>query len=219
MGKNISPSFLRRRGFTLMELVIVLFVVAAIIAGLWSVASSVFSGQNTQRLHQQIMTVVENIREYHMSTNKISISPPSDCADKTSLNAYLDDETRRLIPMEMRASEKVAGGTLVHALGGTFIVECANDENGSNPGSRFRLRMLGLTPEKCVRALMSFPVLTPEVGAAAVGAQSHTIFVNSFNVPTPDSGGYLPFKPADLMSWCDAKGSNNEVRLVFKLRN
>lgn len=224
-----SPSLRvrRKRGFTLTELVLVLGVASLIIGAIWVAVRMVSERSGINRVIEQSITVVQHVREYYGATTNRLPGPAG-----TDITATVD--TARLIPVDMRATPGAAGGVIHHALasvaGGSFQLY-AFDGTPPNP-SIVQVRLRGLSGEQCIRLLMEFPVLTPELGAIQIGtlvsmipidaatnpagrgavtlqeAQDRCDMANIPVAPPPPPG--VPVIPAD---------PNPEVRIDFRLRN
>jgi len=202
----------RSRGLTLTELAIVLGAMGLVMAAVWSVVGVVWSSYQNQRMSQQVVSVVQNVRNYYMNMGRIN------CSTGDSITALLDDDDRRLIPTEMRATPDVAGNGINHAMAtlgasesaGSFRAFCLDNGGG------FRISLDGLKKEDCIRLLMQFPVLTPEMGIRNVVRPGGTIVpVNLLDTDSPATG--FPMTIITANNWCNA--TTNEVSFDFKLRN
>lgn len=202
----------RAQGLTLTELAIVMGAMGLVMAAVWAVVGVVWNNYQSQRMTQQTVTVVQNVRDYYMNASRIS------CTTGNSITAMLDDDTRRLIPTEMRSDPDVSGTGINHAMAttgssvndGSFRVFCLDS------GVGFRISLGGLKREDCVRLLMQFPVLTPEMGLKNVVRPGGTIIsINLLNMETPGTG--FPMTITTANSWCESP--TNEVSFDFKLRN
>lgn len=200
-----------RAGFTLTEIAIVLGAVGLVLAAVWSVSSAVWNNSQSQQLEQQILTIAQNVRDYYTNKGKIyqDNANKTACASGASITALLDDNDRRLIPIEMREDPESEGGTIRHALGGEIQVECRGG------GAGFLIKVMGLKKENCIRLLMQFPVLTPEVGVNFVNAGGTGIDINLLNLQTPGTNFPMELESAD--AYCNQQ--TNEVGFGFKLRN
>ncbi len=194
-------------GFTLTEAAIVVGAFGLILGAIWAVAGSVWDSYRIGQMQQQTLTVAQNVRDYYMSRNRIP------CATGNEITALLDDNDRRLIPTEMRAERDQEGQDIHHAAaavsGGSFRVYCLQD------GSAFRITLDGLEKDDCVRLLMRFPVLMPELGIKNVVRPGGTVeSVNLLDIETPATG--YPMNMTTASNWCGS--TTNEVSFDFKLR-
>lgn len=214
-----GPGRNRRAGLTLTELAIALGAVGLLMAGVWVIVSVVWNNYQGQRLQQQITTVVQNARDYYLNVGTIrDPGTPNPCTTDQNITALFDDDDRRLIPAEMRTTPNVTGGGISHALAslggsattGSFQVICRK------AGSAFQIKLGGLKREHCVRLLMQYPILMPEMGVTRVITPGGgDVELDLTKVDSPGAGFPMTLNTAD--TWCNAK--ENEVSLEFKLRN
>ncbi len=202
------------KAMTLTEVAIVLGAMGLVIGAIWAVAASVWSNAQNQTLNQQVVSLVQNVRDYY--ANRGFIPAPgaiTRCATNSDITAMLDDDDRRLIPIEMRASSQTEGGTILHAFGGQVRSFCLDN------GRAFSVRLSSLDKESCVRLLIQFPFLVPELGVKAVQASGSggkkTIDLTTYE-SNPSS--FLPMKLSTATSWCSQE-DENEVTFDFKLHN
>lgn len=209
-----------RTGFSLAEMAIVMGVAGIFMAAIWAIAAEVWNSYRSYVTQQQLVNVVQNVRDYYGPIGRIT-QPGSSApfGDGASITAALDDDDRRLIPAEMRIDPKTEGLGINHALvtrggaanNGSFRVESLAS------GTQFRVRLLGLLKKNCMNLLMNFPVLMPEMGVSALGTQLGSTAVNLTNVSDP-GGGILPMTLTTAQTWC-AQETDNEVYFEFRLRN
>jgi type II secretory pathway pseudopilin PulG len=217
--KDRTPSRFcaRRRAFSLAELGIVLGIVSIVMGAIWAVATSVLA-KNQQRVAQeQVMTIVQNMRNFYGVSGA---SFPS-----TNINATLD--ANGIFPLEMRKDRTTASATILHAFGRPLTVSFPN-------ASSFRLLLSKISQKDCIGFLMTFPFLLPEIGACELAVNNSTatgcvekntgngslaqIFIDPTNYIKPSSGNYLsPLTVKNATLIC--KNSSNEVALDFWIRN
>lgn len=198
----------KEKGLTLVEMAITLGAMGLILGALWSVVGVVWRNYQGFRAREQIVEIAQNVRTYYMNAKKI------DCTGNESILSKLNNNDRRLIPIEMRESAKDDNGAVNHALaamgGGSFDALCLDE------GRAFRLKLKGVAKEDCISLLMQFPVLMPELGVQSVVIPGGTVKnVNLLDIDSPADGFPLTLSRAE--SWCDNK--TNEVSFDFKLRN
>jgi prepilin-type N-terminal cleavage/methylation domain-containing protein len=96
----------KNKGFTLIELAIVLGVFAVIVAGIWMVVAVVYENVHQYQANRQIQTMVQNIRQLQQRITHF------DTSNLSELTASLDNQAA--FPLEMRVSEGTANGNLNH---------------------------------------------------------------------------------------------------------
>lgn len=208
----------RRKALSLTELAIVLCGVGIVGGAIWTMASIVWNDYRLRRMNEQMFEVVQNIRTYYgpmggIYQNSVTRTP----VPGPTITAVLDDDTRRLIPIEMRRNRNVAGGAIDHAFStiaaGSFRVVT------ENAGTQFRVRLLGLSRSACMKTLMQMPVLSPEVGAVRIGTDDASGFFTPININNMAAPGTvpLPINATTAAAWCPITATNtNEVYIVFR---
>jgi len=202
---------MRQKGFTVVEFSIAFGVAAVVLGGVWVAADVVHKNTVQQKANEQIMTVVQNVREYY-GTRGTSLPDDHGTASFTQTIDGLD-----LIPKEMRTDPTKAGENLVYALsgpvaGGAFRVSVIGASRNV-----MRVQLLGLSKEKCIGLLNRTPVLSPEIGIVRIGTTNGNTTVDASNVKAP--GNNLPLTTATMNTWCSSQGDTNEVDIDYKLRN
>ncbi|MGE0109898.1 MAG: type II secretion system protein [Bdellovibrionales bacterium] len=199
------------QGFTLTEVAIVLGLVAIVLGGIWAAAGRVWDDSRGNQLQQQIMTVVQNMREYFSPMGQFL----SCAADYT---AFIDDDDRRLIPIDMRSQPALEGQAINHVLGaqtgnataGSFRVSCLS-------ATTFRILVRDLDPAQCIKLLRTFPVLTPSVGVIRMAGPGGNAAIDARNIENPSSIS-LPLDLSVAETWCSS-ATDNEVSFDFTLLN
>lgn len=193
------------RGFTLTETSIVLGVLAIVLGAVWLVAGTVWNNYKMYRLQHQIVTVVKNIRDFYGASGR-SLPGGGAATDMTTTAS-----TNGLLPSDMAGS----GGVFRHAFGGGFSL-WANAPAAGN----VQLRLGNLARNDCIKILMGFPVLAPEVAVRQIGTQANSISINLANIADPSGVGVaLPLTTTTANNWCNIAGNTNEVRIAFRIRN
>ncbi len=187
-----------RQGFTLAEMAILLGLVSLILGGVWAAAAHVWHQARTKAAIEEMVTVVQNIRDYYGPMGKL-IPAVGNCT------GAMDAENTMLIPIKMRANPSVAGGTITHALGGQFRIWCTGDRS-------FRIRLAGIAQEPCIKFLTIFPVLSPAMGVTRAGTMTGSSSINARDVSSTSTN------VTTALSQCVSL-TNNEVRFDFKLFN
>lgn len=177
-----------QEGLSLLEATIVLGVVSLALAAVWMGSATVWSNYKLYRVNQQIMTVVKNVREaYGMSGKSIS--------SITTSTAYSEG----LLPADLSPN---GGSTFFHALGGVFVLSAPSSTS-------FRLALQGLKKAECMKMLMEFPVLVPELALTQIGTATQLMTIDLLNMNTTS------ITASQASTWCSS-ATGNEVRLVFK---
>lgn len=211
--KSLGP-FLkgRRRGFTLTELAFVLVIVCLLLGAIWVAGQSVWDNYRVYLANEQMAKVTQNIREYYMNAQTLPAG---------TLTTTLDG--LGLFPVEMRRNPDAALGATVidnpfdsSAAGGSFVVDgIACVTNAASPC--FRVQMLNLTQEICIKLLTFVPANNTDLGIVQVGVQAGgTTVAMATGVASPAS---LFIAAGTAEGWCNQPGATNEVDWDFKLRN
>lgn len=197
----------KRRGFTLMELAIVLLVASLILGAIWAAAQSAWEGYRVYRTTQQIARVVQNIRETYMAA-----------ANLTASMAVMDQSN--IFPFEMRRNPNAvpADGVIDNPFnntiaGGSFVV-AGNVFAPAGAPANFRIRLLGLGSGACVKMLLEAPVSDATFGIVRVGTTTGALTGAVQGVDPPPA-----LVASQARGWCNQAGNNNEVDWDFKLRN
>lgn len=202
----------KNRGMTLTELAIVLGAMGLVMGAVWAIVGVVWDGYRFQKMEQQIQTVARSLQDYYGNIGGVyQPGTHTPYANDTDLTNVVDDDSRRLIPMEMRLNKAAAGSGLRHAMGGAVIVQSINIGQG------FRLRIQSLTQEACIKLVMQFPVLLPEMGVTHMETGGGATNIDLNNLVTPSSTVALPLSLSDATTWCNVP-INNEVRFEFRVR-
>lgn len=182
------------KGFSLLELSIVLGVVGAVIAGVWSVAVSARQNAKATELQQQTLSLVDNIRNYY----SVRALPGAAIAAAT-LTATL--RTAGIFPETMCPANCVSGAitTIYNGYGGTVT---AAIPAGTAPINLVDVTYTRLDEVGCIR-LGSFL----SARASEYGLVSYTVDSALTTFPIPLTS---------LDAQCDA--TNNTVVASFSLR-
>lgn len=206
----------KRRGLTLTELAIVLGAMGLVMGGVWAIVGTVWESYRFRTMNEQTSTVVQNIRNFYSSMGRINAAGTGNAHADGDITAEIDDDSRRLILVDMRENPNVAGGNIHHALstaaGGSFHVESLL------AGRQFRVVLAGLSQGNCIRLLMEFPVMMPEMGVRDVRVNGTAHPVNPNNPSNP--GANFPVTLTTAEAWCNIAASNtNEVAFAFAISN
>lgn len=211
----------KRKGLTLTEIAIVLGAMGLVSGAVWGVVSVVWDSYRFYKTKEQIVAVVNNVRTHYApmggfyadSTDKTTF-----IANGTDITSILNDDTRRLIPVEMRLNPKSDLSAINHALsqvaGGSFHALSVNN------GRTLRLRLLGLKQPQCIKLLMEFPVLMPEMGVTRIAANALSTAIDVKNISSPSATVTLPMQLSTATMWCSVTAAiGNEVQFDFKVKN
>ena len=202
---------------------IVLGVAGMILGAIWTAGTNVTANARINRLNLQIMNVVQNVRQYY---GVRGILPANAACNGTtditcivdSLNPAALNPPIGLIPVEMRTVQKNAGSTINHAAAilGTGSFHIFAQTGAGGPRTVLRVQLLGLTKPDCIKLLMQFPALMPEVGVARIANASTSTTINLMNIAAPGTPNILPFTGPTALSWCNLS-ANNEIDIDFNL--
>jgi prepilin-type N-terminal cleavage/methylation domain-containing protein len=212
-----------RRGYTLIEIAIVLLIAAVVLGALWVAATHVWDNYRAERAAQQVTKIAQNIREYYMNAQNLP------AASGTDITATLDRLT--LFPVEMRRNPNAGAGltpidhpfnnALVSGAApanGSFHVFSKNCPNGTTPllATCFRISMQGIDPDDCTRLLEAVPVTNADLEILGVGTQAQGTATLQDVAATP-TGMPVAIAADVAASWCSNNGATNEVDWDFKL--
>jgi len=218
-GKN-------RRGFTLLELTIVLLAMVSIIGAIWVAAEKTWDSYRVYRANQQVAEIVQNVREHYGTTiqtwpptwpagTDITTGTPGGLASLDSLN---------LFPREMRRNPTAGAGNtpIDHAINntvgggapawGSFHVLTEQDPF-TNFLNTFRVSLQGLTQGSCIKLLMTAPLTDATIGIVRVGTTVSSATINNGRSGTPN---VTPMQVSTAKKWCAVI---YQVDLDFKLHN
>jgi hypothetical protein len=208
-----------RRGFTLTETAILLGVVSAVLAGLWTAGSAVWRGHQVDRAAQQVATVVQNMRDYYGplgTLRKADGSQACSGASTFNMSSLLDDAARRIIPVDMMDAPDSTSGVYRHELssssGASFSVLCVN------AGLSFRLTMSAMKKEGCARFLLVQPFLDPEMRIERLEINGTSTNINPLSISNPSSNVSLPLPltVTKAQALCSS-ASANQISIDYKL--
>lgn len=210
----------RRKGLTLSELAIVLGGMGLVMGAVWAIVGVVWENYRFYKAQEQIITVVNNVRDYYGPIGGIYTDSTTKTfyPNGTDITQILNDDERRLIPVDMRLDRTSDTSPINHALGmhpaGSFRAV------SQTSGHRLRLRLLRLSQPNCMKLLMEFPILMPELAVTRMTANTNSVNVDLTNIAAPGGAVELPITAATADSWCSVTTSaGNEVQLDFKIRN
>lgn len=196
-----------QRGLTLTELAIVLGGMGLVMGAVWAIASTVWESYRYNKMNEQVMEVVQNVREHFGPKGKLTFTDDTDITDS------IDHDDYRLIPITMRADQGVAATKNInHALSAT----AAGSFGVRQVSARvFRLELRAMKQADCIKMLMQFPVTMPELGVVRIET-------NGANIKTVNTGDLstmadFPLSAVTAGIMCNAANATNEVKYDFKL--
>lgn len=168
-NKRASQTGRGPRGFTLMELALVLLLVTALISAIFTAGERVWDNYAVNRVMQEVMIVVQNVRSNYSNMTPVFGPPVFPLVDITP-KLYADG----LLPAEMLRPG--AAAVYDHALdnstvGGSFHVYYVRNATlgAVGPYNAFRVVLFGITSEDCIKLLMQAPLSDGSIGIIQVG--------------------------------------------------
>lgn len=193
----------RRGGWALTEAALVLGVAAIVLGAIWTVGEEVWLHNKVMRFNQQVMTVARNVQNAYAPTGRSKLL--------TTSGAMITDSLRNdgLIPEDMFVSNKSASGTYIyrHAFGSNFAAQ-------SFPPDIW-LHFYHVPQSACIRILMEFPVLSPELGLKRFGTTVGYATINLKNITNPGGTITLPLTLAQASTWCADSTGYDGVEVYF----
>ncbi|MGB4102272.1 MAG: type II secretion system protein [Alphaproteobacteria bacterium] len=208
-----------RRGFSLLELAIVLGIMGLVGGGIWVAASTVYQNYRIGRGVEQVQQIVDNIRDRY---NALAQMPNENYTVFTQTMARAD-----VFPGDTKLSPDVlptacatcyfanpwTAGNAAAVCGGGAICVSAVDVFGPaavQPRYNFAVTLRGLPQGDCVVLATKFGALWDEIGLAAMG-------VDIADAAVPGTVYNAPQTPAALAADCDGANLNN-LYFVFRLQ-
>lgn len=182
----------QQRGFSLIEMAIVLGVVGLVMGGVWVVVVHVQEAARLKQMAEQLIVINKNVRSYYQTQACIANG------DQTGALLGLG---QTIFPREM-----VSGGAVNHAWNGAVQV------SGTNGGCDylFTVTLTGVPPTTCVP-------LVPQLAAA--GEASRGLVSVSINGAVPLTA--LPPNPTAINGNAAGQCAENAtatIALTYKLR-
>ncbi len=205
---------LKRRGYTLTELAIVLAIAGFLMATIWSMAAHVRNNKRIAQASQQVMTVVQEIREFHMGRQGIDAAVNEDIVDALAIKGVP-------FPVEMKIkcratpTKTCLNSAIASDPNGTFFIR-----RGATP-SRFLIVMTKLTQPECI-GLLSNAVnyLDQTIGVDFICAGTNTsscaVGTQWKNIETTSTGVRQIAGGATIMGMCTQNVT--EIGWDFDLR-
>ncbi|MDP9195958.1 MAG: type II secretion system GspH family protein [Pseudomonadota bacterium] len=134
----MKPFFRKKastRGFTLLEMAVVLGIVGLIIAAIWIISGRVMEQRRVSNSAEQVLKIVDNMRTYYSGKPDVPVR---------NLNNELWDQG--IFPSDIRGPER---GILMNYWGGRINLF------GVAPGDRFRIATDHLPRSSCIRLVLA----------------------------------------------------------------
>ncbi|MFY9288932.1 MAG: type 4 pilus major pilin [Alphaproteobacteria bacterium] len=206
-------NFKTSRGFTLIELAIVLGVIGLVLGGLWATVSAVWEKTRQEKLYEEIFTIVKNVRSYYAGQAGISGSFP---ALSTSLG------NAGVFPGDMRRTAGCTNGgaqcfdhpwatTALATPEGSFTIcpwTVAGVVCGAGPSPLFSIHLRDIPSEACINAV------TKNSGTAA---QPGLVDVVINGVSMVAAGGRLPPAVSLVRTNCAAVTTTPALDFVYRI--
>jgi|GEM_PF-731761 len=223
-----------RLGFTIAEMALVLIIAGVTLASVWAVTSMVWQNYQIYKVNRQILTIVQNIRDYYgpmgLHTTACATLPHKSYLPNCSGQDIRADLIQAgLIPLEMLtpvgcnpAAPTTCTGIdheMQSMVGGSLLLNAQNSE-----GDVLRMRLQGLTDAECRKLLMNFPILMPEARVRYIGttsAAANNVVFYPENIAFPLRINNSPLNKltqldlATVGPWCNAGGISNVVDIRF----
>ena len=215
----------KRKGFTLLELAIVLLAASAVIGALWVAGQAVWDNYRVYRVNQQITTAVQSIRDNYGNTFQTWDKHIPTWAPPLDITKPLD--ALSLLPVEMRRNPYAPLGPglteMDHVInndvvGGSFHVFTEVDPNTLSLNA-FRIQLLGLTSGPCAKLLMTLPLTDETIGVVRIAAPPTAAYVTNVLNGVGVTAGILPMNITTAKTWCSYPGNTNEIDIDFKLHS
>lgn len=211
-----------RRGFTLLELTIILLMTGIVAAAIWVAVDHVWTNYRLYRVNQQILKTAQNIRDYYETTIQTWATPGF--AANQNITAALDGLLPNvdIFPPEMRRSPTAAGGAsaIDHAMNGNFaggsfaVLAVTNAATGGVRLDAFEFQLRGLNRQQCIGLLMSAPLTSDTLGFTRVStdAGGNCVIVKGIC----GAPNVTPMLLATAQNWCNGA---TQVNFDFALHN
>lgn len=208
-----------RRGFSLIELALVLGIAGLVVGGIWVAAAAVYHHYKVSHALEQVQQIVENVRARYNATAQL---PNENYTAFTQTVAQADGfaaETKLSPNVAVAAcatcyfSNPWGVGDAAAVCGGGAVCVSAVDVFGPavvQPRYNFAVTLRGLPQGGCVALASKFGALWDEIGIAAMG-------VDGADAAVPGTVYNAPPNPATLGTDCSGANPNN-LYFIFRLQ-
>lgn len=181
----------RARGFSIIELAIVLGVVGLVMGGVWVLAGKVRQTAKLQQTVEQVVAIAKNVRSFYQTRS---------CIGNGTQMPVLTAANPPVFPREM-----LAGAAAVDLWDGAVVVGGADGACGY----LFSITFAALPTATCVELV---PRLT--AGEAARGLRQALINGEAVEALPPNPGALF----GDGTARCDTSNATARVELIYTLR-
>lgn len=216
---NNSGFKAKRRGFTLMELAIVLAIMGAVTGGIWVASAAAYQHYKVSRALEQLQQIVENVRTHYNAASRL---PNQNYTVFTQTMAQAD-----VFPAEIKLSPNVAptacatcyfvnpwsAGSGGAVCGGGAVCVATNDAamfGGATVGYNFAVLMRDLPQDVCITFASKLTAIWDDIGLRALG-------VDIANVAAPGTVFAAAPPPAALAAACSGVALNH-LYFMFRLQ-
>lgn len=199
-----------RRGFSLVEMAIVLGVLGVILGSLWGVVGLVRKNMKRDQAFNQIFLVVQNVRDFYLG--RAYVETPGHSGSFSDLTHYL--LAQGVLPAEMirdRSANPLRADLPWGAKGasGSALAEggfAIDNGGGSSVSGQFRIQLRGLSFADC--AALASRLSGPSGPASLLGVK-----INNSNKDAPVS-------VEDANDACEEEpsGIRNQLDFTYRLR-
>lgn len=209
----------KRRGFTLMELAIVLAVMGAVTGGIWAASAAAYQHYKVSRGLEQLQQIVDNVRTHYNTASQL---PAQDFTTFTQTMAQAD-----VFPAEIKLSPNVApaacatcyfvnpwsAGSGGSVCGGGAVCLAASDGSmfgGAAARYSFVVVLRDLPQDACITFASKLTAIWDDIGLRALG-------MDVANVVVPGTVFAAPPNPTALAAACSGVALNH-LYFMFRLQ-
>ena len=180
---------IRKRGFNLIEIAIVLAVIGLVIGGIYIAAGAVTDSNHRQELNKQLLQIVQNVRRVYRTQASFAVPSHADIAGLGLLPADMRDDGTNFY-------NSFSGGAWIGA-GYTF--------------QQFTVGFAGLPASACT------DLATSNFGSAQIVNQMGLVDEANGTGWLGATAMADGVSPAEARSLCSLSGNTNVIQLMFQL--
>jgi type II secretory pathway pseudopilin PulG len=229
----------KRNGYSLVELAIVLGVVGTVIAAIWSCASIAYERVRRERMLEETRVIVDNMRSAYTGQMGIPLLGFIALVPTLVQNHTIPSEMERL-PLATACTNNLhicvdtpwgsadptdypAAPNTPDPHGNVRVCDWTLGQTGCNSGGstgaaqNFGIVIRNLAQDACIALSEKISSAAGPTGLVEANINGCDIVENlgcGGYVPTPS----FPVTPADATNLCSNTNSDNEVRMVYRLR-